>query len=155
MLTRRLAAFLFIPFSLPDLPTQRLCQNDNRTSSAKMAPCACFVKLTLRACSVKWPLPVCCCRLFSPAVPPAARVSSIRHAAPASNIFPMVLRHSASASSIFPMALRCSALASSSYATALPAATSLSRRPGQQQTSFGGEEYSGSASNLAHLGRIC
>ena len=27
--------------------------------------------------------------------------------------------------------------------------------PGQQQTSFGGEEYSGLASNLAHLGRIC
>ena len=29
------------------------------------------------------------------------------------------------------------------------------RRPGQQQTSFGGENYSGLASNLAHLGRIC
>ena len=29
------------------------------------------------------------------------------------------------------------------------------RRPGQQQTSFGGEKYSGLASNLAHLGRIC
>ena len=27
--------------------------------------------------------------------------------------------------------------------------------PGQQQTSFGGEKYSVSASNLAHLGRIC
>ena len=26
--------------------------------------------------------------------------------------------------------------------------------PGQQQTSFGGEEYSGLASNLAHLGRM-
>ena len=79
----------------------------------------------------------------------------LRHSASASSIFPMVLRHSASASSIFPMALRCSALASSSYATALPAATSLSRRPGQQQTSSGGEKYSGLASNLAHLGRIC
>ena len=29
------------------------------------------------------------------------------------------------------------------------------RCPGQQQTSFGGEKYSGLASNLAHLGRIC
>ena len=29
------------------------------------------------------------------------------------------------------------------------------RRPGQQQTSSGGEKYSGLASNLAHLGRIC
>ena len=29
------------------------------------------------------------------------------------------------------------------------------RRPGQQQTSSGREEYSGLASNLAHLGRIC
>ena len=47
---------------------ERVCQNDNWTNSAKMASCACFVKLTLRACSVKWPLPVCCCcRLFSPA----------------------------------------------------------------------------------------
>ena len=31
----------------------------------------------------------------------------------------------------------------------------LLRRPGQQQTSSGGEKYSGLASNLAHLGRIC
>ena len=29
------------------------------------------------------------------------------------------------------------------------------QRPGQQQTSSGGEKYSGLASNLAHLGRIC
>ena len=47
---------------------ERVCQNDNWTNSAKMASCACFVKLTLRACSVKLLLPVCCCcRLFSPA----------------------------------------------------------------------------------------
>ena len=46
------------------------------------------------------------------------------------------LCHGAHASSIFPMALRHGA-------------------PGQQQTSSGGEEYSGLASNLAHLGRIC
>ena len=35
------------------------------------------------------------------------------------------------------------------------AAASLPQRPGQQQTSSGREEYSGLASNLAHLGRIC
>ena len=29
------------------------------------------------------------------------------------------------------------------------------QRSGQQQTSFGGEKYSGLASNLAHLGWIC
>ena len=29
------------------------------------------------------------------------------------------------------------------------------QRPLPQQTSFGGEKYSGLASNLAHLGRIC
>ena len=31
----------------------------------------------------------------------------------------------------------------------------LPQHPGQQQTSSGGEKYSGLASNLAHLGRIC
>ena len=33
--------------------------------------------------------------------------------------------------------------------------TAPPQRPGQQQTSSGGEKYSGLASNLAHLGRIC
>ena len=50
--------------------------------------------------------------------------------------------------------LRHSAPASNSAAAPLPA-TALPRRPRQQQTSFGGEKYSGLASNLAHLGRIC
>ena len=40
-------------------------------------------------------------------------------------------------------------------ATAPRPATALPRRPSQQQTSSGGEKYSGLASNLAHLGRIC
>ena len=43
-------------------------------------------------------------------------------------------------------------------ATALPRRPGRNisaRRPGQQQTSSGGEKYSGLASNLAHLGRIC
>ena len=41
------------------------------------------------------------------------------------------------------------------FAAAPLPATTPPRRPGQPQTSFGGEEYSGLASNLAHLGRIC
>ena len=45
-------------------------------------------------------------------------------------------------------------LPASSSATAPRPAAPL-RRPCQQQTSSGGEEYSGLASNLAHLGRIC
>ena len=70
--------------------------------------------------------------------------------------------------------LRCNGPASNSSAIASPANSVLPatsqlprcpgkhlpdgappRRPGQQQTSSGGEEYSGLASNLAHLGRIC
>ena len=64
---------------------------------------------------------------------------------------------------------RCSTAASSISGTAPPPATSSRWRfataprpgrnligpPGQQQTSSGGEKYSGLASNLAHLGRIC
>ena len=45
-------------------------------------------------------------------------------------------------------------LPASSSATAPRPAAPL-RRPCQQQTSSGGEEYSSLASNLAHLGRIC
>ena len=40
-------------------------------------------------------------------------------------------------------------------ATAPRPATAPPQRPGQQQTSSGGEKCSGLASNLAHLGRIC
>ena len=64
----------------------------------------------------------------------------------------MELCHGAPASSIFPIALCHSAAIL--FAMALPAIR-LPRRPCQQQTSSGGEEYSGLASNLAHLGRIC
>ena len=92
---------------------------------------------------------------------------------PCQQLFPMALCHSAAilfamalpASSIFPMALRCSAPASSplcrrspacnSFATAPLPATASPQRPCRQQTASGGEEYSGLASNLAHLGRIC
>ena len=43
----------------------------------------------------------------------------------------------------------------STFAAALRPATALARRPCQQQTSAGGEECSGLASNLAHLGLMC
>ena len=116
-----------------------------------------------------------CCRArfpLSSTAPPAGSISAA--AAPLTgSVFPMALCHSAAilfamalpASSIFPMALRCSAPASSplcrrspacnSFATAPLPATASPQRPCRQQTSSGGEEYSGLASNLAHLGRIC
>ena len=65
--------------------------------------------------------------------------------------FPMTLR-SGAASSVFPMALRY-VPASLHWRPGRLAAPP--RRSGQQQTSFGGEKYSGLASTLAHLGRIC
>ena len=51
--------------------------------------------------------------------------------------------------------LRNGAPASSTSATVPRPAAPPPLRPGQQQTSPGGEKYSGLASNLAHLGRIC
>ena len=84
----------------------------------------------------------------------------------ASSIFPMAIRHSAPAS-FFPMAIRLSAASLLPQRPgqqhfpdgALPrlrlSQGAPPRRPGQQQTSSGGEKYSGLASNLAHLGRIC
>ena len=111
---------------------------------------------------------------------PAGSISAT--AAPLTgSVFPMALCHSAAI--LFAMALPASspamALPASSSATAplpavlcadgpLPATASPQRlcrqhlpdgsslqRPCQQQTSSGGEKYSGLASNLAHLGRIC
>ena len=111
---------------------------------------------------------------------PAGSISAT--AAPLTgSVFPMALCHSAAI--LFAMALPASspamALPASSSATAplpavlcadgpLPATASPQRlcrqhlpdgsslqRPCQQQTSSGREKYSGLASNLAHLGRIC
>ena len=77
----------------------------------------------------------------------AARPCSSGTAAPlASKSFPIALRHSATI--LFAMALPASSSAAALRLAVVP------RRPGQQQTSSGGEEYSGLASNLAHLGRI-
>ena len=86
----------------------------------------------------------------------------------------MALRHGASAGNIFPMALRSGALAGQQLCLGAPASSSFlmalrhgapgqhhlpdgapPQRLGRQQTSFGGEKYSGLASNLAHLDRIC
>ena len=115
--------------------------------------------MTLRACSVKWPLPVCCCRLFSPAVPPAARVSSIRHGAQASTSFPMELRCNSLASNSSAIAPRPAASSRWCFATApLPAAfsrwlfaaaplpvTAMPRRSLQQHLCYGAP-----ASNKPH-----
>ena len=90
------------------------------------------------------PQPAASCSVASP-----GQQQLSHHGAPASSSSVTV----STASSIFPMALRCSAPASLSAVAPLPA--SPPQRPCQQQTSFGGEEYSGLASNLAHLGRIC
>ena len=77
------------------------------------------------------------------------------HGAPASNIFTMALRHGAPAS-LFQMALRRGTPASTCSGQQLHlGAWPVFTAPRQQQTSFGGEKYSGLASNLAHLGRIC
>ena len=78
----------------------------------------------------------------------------------ASILFPMVLYDFTASSSFataptgssFPMAL-CHVPASLRWCPGRSAV--LPRRPGQQQTSSVGEKYSGLASNLAHLGRIC
>ena len=83
--------------------------------------------------------------------------------------FPMALHHSAAI--LFAIALPASisatapqpAKASRWFSATVPPSSSPwhsrpaapPRRPAQQQTSSGGEEYSGLASNLAHLGRIC
>ena len=67
-------------------------------------------------------------------------------------LFPMDLPGISIFATAQPLAM---ALPANSSATAPRPATAPPQRPGQQQTSSGGEEYSGLASNLAHLGRIC
>ena len=54
---------------------------------------------------------------------------TLRHSAPASNIFPMALRCSALASNIFPMTLRCSAPASNIFPMALRCSAPASNKP--------------------------
>ena len=101
----------------------------------------------------------------------------------ASSVFPMALRIGTSARSCFPILphrpswsisrraatssaqisaaapLPVSSSAAAPWPAALPrlrlSAVALPQRPSQQQTSSGGENYSGLTSNLAHLGRIC
>ena len=80
-----------------------------------------------------------------PATPPQRPCQQLRRSAPVSN----------SAAAPLPATALPRRPASSISATASQPATALPRRPSQQQTSSGGEEYSGLASNLAHLGRIC
>ena len=81
----------------------------------------------------------------------------------ASRFFPMRLCHGGPAISISSTLLPASLLhlpmlaMSSRWCSAAapqPAKAPL-QRPGQQHTSSVGEKYSGLASNLGHLGRIC
>ena len=69
----------------------------------------------------------------------------------ASKSFPMELRHGAPSQ----QKLRHSAASLQTLRHSALASLSATAPPCQQQTSSGGEEYSGLASNLAHLGRIC
>ena len=80
--------------------------------------------------------------------PPASNSSAI--ASPANSSFPMALSHGAPASSVLPATSQLPRRPDQHLPDGAPL-----RRPCQQQTSAGGEEYSGLASNLAHLGRIC
>ena len=81
----------------------------------------------------------------------------------ASRFFPMRLCHGGPAISISSTLLPASLLhlpmpsMSSRWCSAAAPrpAKALPLRPGQQQTSSVGEKYSGLASNLGHLGRIC
>ncbi len=93
----------------------------------------------------------------------------------ASSLFPMALRYSASASMRSATAAWLALSSRWIFAVAPLPADAQQRRPGQsaappqrpyqqlrlrasagqQQTSSGGEKYSGLASKLAHLGRIC
>ena len=85
----------------------------------------------------------------------------LRSGGPAGSVFPMALRRSAPGQ-LLPPAARTSSSAtaprpatSSRQLSATVPPSSSPWRPGQQQASSGGEKYSGLASNLAHLGRIC
>ena len=64
--------------------------------------------------------------------------------------FPMLLFLLACFFPLFPMDLP-----GISISATAPRPAALPQRPSQQQPSSGGEKYSGLASNLAHLGRIC
>ena len=72
---------------------------------------------------------------------------------PASSIFPMAIRHSAA--SLLPQRPGQQHFPDGALPRLRLSQGAPPRRPGQQQTSSGGEKYSGLASNLAHLGRIC
>ena len=118
------------------------------SSSSATAFLASSISATASPANIFFPmaLPGSSISATAPPLARAPRPATSQHSAPASNIFPMALRHGAPASNIFPMALRHGAPASSISATAAPKA---SNKP------HSAEKYSGLASNLAHLDRIC
>ena len=98
---------------------------------------------------------------------PPRRRQFLRHGAPAISVVPstghlprrpdqqQLSHHGAPAGQQLPDGAPPRRTASSASATVPRPAAPPPLRPGQQQTSSGGEKYSGLASNLAHLGRIC
>ena len=96
--------------------------------------------------------------------------SSSAKASPANIFFPMGLPGSSISATAAPLATAPPLATARPLATtsplvaaprpatfqhSAPASNISAQRPGPQQTSSGGEKYSGLASNLAHLGRIC
>ena len=136
-----------------------------------------FAAAVLPAVSSRW----CIAALLLPSVssrwhPPASNIFQIalRHSAPASNSSATAPLPATASRLLFAVApqpattsprrpgrsaalpQRRSAASSRWLSAAGPGWSAASpRRPRQQQTSSGGEKYSGLASNLAHLGRIC
>ena len=90
-----------------------------------------------------------------PATHPPRRLCRCRHCAPASSVLPATSQLPRRPGQHLPDGAPPRRTASSASATVPRPAAPPPRRPGQQQTSPGGEKYSGLASNLAHLGRIC
>ena len=90
-----------------------------------------------------------------PATHPPRRLCRCRHCAPASSVLPATSQLPRRPGQHLPDGAPPRRTASSASATVPRPAAPPPLRPGQQQTSPGGEKYSGLASNLAHLGRIC
>ena len=99
--------------------------------------------------------PAASSRWLSATVPPSSSPWHSRPAVPPQRPCQQHLWHGAPASNIFPMALRHGAPASKKPHRHPRPARNLIGTPCQQQTSSGREKYSGLASNLAYLSRIC
>ena len=110
-------------------------------------------------------LPRCPCRPLFPMALCHSAAILFAMALPACSVFPMALRCSAPGQQHLPDGSSLQRPCRQSSVPTVPCLQQLRhsasagnkpyRRPCQQQTSSGGEEYFGLASNLSHLGRIC